>query len=141
MDTVKVTAALALIVGLGLIGAIAAVLLTPAGTPQAQQPAEEPTRVITIIATEVGNRFLFALEGGEPAEPAPEIRVKVGDIVKVILKNMGKVPHSFAVVGEKRFDVEPLFNSAIGSVSRPLEAGKTGSITFKPIRAGEYYYV
>jgi len=141
VDTVKIASFLAFAVGIGLIAAIAVVLLVPAGVAPTETPAEQPTKTITLIATETASEFLFGIEGQEPTTPGPEIKVKVGDIIKIILKNMGKIPHSFAITAEKKFDAAPLFNAAIGSGSSPLEAGKTGSITFKPNRPGEYYYI
>ena len=141
MDTVKLASVIAFVIGIGLIGAIAFVLLTPQTPSTAAAETEKPTVEITIIATEEGGRFLFTRPGQEQKVPGPEIKVKVGDIVKIILNNLGKIPHSLAVVNEKRYDATPLFNAAIGSTSRPIPAGQQSSIVFKPNRPGEYYYV
>ena len=143
MDTVKIASILAFIAGLALIGGIALVLLTPqtiiSTSPETERPT--PTVRIVVVATEQNGKFLFGFEGQEPTTPAPEIRVKVGDIVEIILQNKGKIPHSLAITPEKRFDVQPLFNAAIGSVSRPLSPDEQASVVFKPNRPGEYYYV
>ncbi|MEM0478475.1 MAG: cbb3-type cytochrome c oxidase subunit I [Candidatus Caldarchaeum sp.] len=65
----------------------------------------------------------------------------VGDVVKITLKVAGKIPHSFAVTPEKKSSSPALFNSRLGTPSRPIEPGKTASIVFKPSAPGEYYYI
>lgn len=138
MDSVMIASFLALVAGLGLIGGIAAVLIMPPAPPVITEP---PTVEIHLIATEVGGRFLFGHEDGEPSEPGPTVKVKVGDVVKITLEVKGKIPHSFAVARDKTSTSQVLFYSQLGTPSRPVEPGKSASIVFKPNAPGEYYYI
>ena len=140
MDTLKIASGLVLLAGLALIAAVAIVLVFPPAAP-APEALGEPTIIINIFGGETKEVFGFALEEhGEIMSPGPEIKVKVGDVVKIVFKNIGSIPHTLTVLVDKREDAQVLFGATIGTASRPIESGKTGSVVFKPNRAGVYYY-
>ena len=86
-------------------------------------------------------KYGFALEGQDLQSPGPDIRVKVGTLVAIVFKNIGNLPHTFAITEEKRFDAEPLWGVQLGTPTNPIGPGNSESITFTPNRAGTYYYV
>ncbi|MDJ0269179.1 MAG: plastocyanin/azurin family copper-binding protein [Aigarchaeota archaeon] len=143
MDGVKAAATLAFVGGLALLLAVAVVLLFPAGAPTTPPAAEEekPAIEITIIGGEIDGKFAFGIRGEDLSSPGPDIRVKVSETVKVTFINIGRIPHSFAVVSEKKFDAPVLFNAAIGSAARPVQPGEQGTTIFKPNKPGIYNYV
>ena len=107
-------------------------------------PEEERGEVVEIVV--VGGevevtKYGYAFEGEELTSPGPEIRVKVGSRVRLVFKNIGNLPHTFAITEEKRFDAEPLWGVQLGSPTNPIMAGGSDSVEFIPNRAGEYYYV
>jgi len=140
MDTLKIASGLAIFAGLVLIAAVALVLLFPPAAP-APEALGEPTVTITIVGGSTKDGFGFALKGFEEIEsPGPELRVKVGDVVKIIFENKGEIPHTFTILADKREDAQVLFGASIGTASKPIQPEKTGSIVFKPNRAGVFYY-
>jgi plastocyanin len=140
VNTLKIASGLALTAGLALIAAVALVLVFPPAAP-APETLGEPTVTITIVGGETKEGFGFAIKGFEEIEsPGPELRVRVGDVVKIVFENKGGIPHTFTILGDKREDAPVLFGASIGTASKPIQPEKTGSIVFKPNRAGVFYY-
>ncbi|GIU71721.1 MAG: hypothetical protein KatS3mg003_1200 [Candidatus Nitrosocaldaceae archaeon] len=71
----------------------------------------------------------------------PTIKVKAGTQVTINIVNEGVMPHAFGVVTNPDDVNSVVFNSAIGSASSPVLAGKNGSITFTADTPGTYYYI
>ncbi len=139
MNTVKWTAVGALVVGILLIVAVAGVLLSSSGR---QGPAPVAVDVeIRIVAGEVSGRLGFGLEGQPITSPGPNLTVPAGKVVRVTFTNDGTMPHTFAVVGELRYDAPVLFGAAVGPYSSPVMPGETSSVVFTANAAGPYYYI
>ncbi len=82
-------------------------------------------------------KFGFALGGKNLTSPGPTLTVKVGDVVQITFKNIGgkmNQPHTFVIKG-----LEPL--PRIGTVTDPIDANKSGTITFLADKAGEFTYL
>jgi len=139
MNTLKIASGLALLAGLALIAAVAFVLVFPPAAP-VPETLGEPTVTITIVGGDTKEGFGYAKGFEEIRSPGPEIRVKVGDVVKIVFVNNGKIPHTFTILADKREDAPVLFGASIGTASKPVEPGKSGSIVFKPNRPGLFYY-
>lgn len=138
MNTAKITVGLAGIIGLGLLGGVATVLLFPASSaPGGGSVSTE----IRFTAGEIGEKFGFGLEGQSISSPGPTTKVKVGEDVRVRLINRGASFHSFAVVAEKKEKSPALFGAAIASASRPLPPNGDGSVVFKADKSGSYFYI
>jgi uncharacterized cupredoxin-like copper-binding protein len=100
-----------------------------------------PTVTITLYAGEASNgKFAFGLSADNLTSPGPKLTFKATDIVQVTLKNIGRMPHAFAVTDAAKTGAKMLFNSAIASGSNPLSPGQSSSVTFKPSTAGDNYY-
>ncbi len=135
------------IVGVLLLAGVAAVLVLPI-QPRLESPPPqqglEPSKVIELYMGEVGGTtFAFGLNPENLTSPGPVIRIKDGEIVKIVVRNVGKIPHSFAIVPELDRDAQPLFQGAfVGTGARPVPAGEEGETIFKVIdKPGRYYYI
>ena len=115
----------------------------PETTGEIQQPKPERTAVeIIIYGGEIeATKYGYGFNEDKLQSPGPEIRVKVGSTVRIVFKNIGNLPHTFAVTEERKFDAEPLWGVQLGSPTRPVGPRSEDSITFTPNRPGEYYYV
>lgn len=138
MDTVRLASVTAFVAGLALLVAVAFVLIVPPAAPQVQL---QPTVEIVVNGGEVGADYGFALKGGVIVAPGPTIKVKAGEVVKITFVNVGQIPHSFAIVREKRFNADPAFNADIGSPARPIEPGRSSSVVFVADKPGTYFYI
>jgi nitrite reductase (NO-forming) len=139
MNTVKVALVLASIIGLGLLGAVAVVLLVPPSSSSAI--AATPTILITIEGGEVDAKYGFSLPDSTISSPGPTIKVKAGEVVKINFANRGKTLHAFAIVQEAKEGAATIFESNVGTGNRPLSPGQQGSAVFKADNPGKFYYV
>ncbi len=104
------------------------------------------TRTIVLYAGERGGSYLFGLSEDNLTTPGPTIVVKKGEPVKIVLKPIGALSHTFVVV--ESLDslvpgkVYPIFDEAkIGDDTKPIGPGSEGSTIFIPDKVGQYYYV
>lgn len=62
----------------------------------------EPNVEITLyggeITTEEGVRYGYGLSPDEIMSPGPNLEFKQGDVVRIIFKNVGEIPHTLAIV-------------------------------------------
>jgi len=79
-----------------------------------------------------------ALEG---EESNPDFVVSSGDEVTFTATNAGKLVHSFGIVASPDDYGGSLWGSEIGSMTSPLTAGESGSVTFTAGAPGQYYYI
>ncbi|MCS7142357.1 MAG: multicopper oxidase domain-containing protein [Aigarchaeota archaeon] len=98
---------------------------------------EKGTRTITVY----GNEYGYGLTPAQITSPGPTITVKVGEKVTLRLINVGELPHTLAVVSERRFDARALWGAEIGKPNIPIQPRGSASVTFIPDRPGTYYYV
>lgn len=96
--------------------------------------------VFTIVGGEVDHGYGFAFQGGQLSSPGPGIMVKVGDVVTVTFKDVGKIPHTWAVMSEAKTGASVLFGAEIGSPTQPIPPNQERTITFTVDRAGNFYY-
>ncbi|GBC75284.1 Copper-containing nitrite reductase [archaeon HR06] len=138
MNTVKLASIIFFFLGLLILFSIIYVLLFPTSTTTSIE--SKPTLEITLYAGEFDTNFGFGLNK-TLSSPGPTIKVKLGDTTKIKLINIGKIPHSFAIVEEERYDAKPLFGAFIGSPTKPLLPDQEGEIVFKPNREGTFKYI
>jgi len=105
------------------------------GKPAAQM---KPTVTLTIDGGEISpTKFGFGLEGKNLTSPGPTLEVKVGDVVQITFKNIGgrmNQPHTFVIKGLEPFP-------RIGTVTNPIDVGKSGTAMFLVDKAGDFTYI
>lgn len=141
MNSATIGALIAGAIGLVLLIGIGVVLLYPPVPDDAPNSLDPITRELVIIGGEIEGAFGFALEGKELSSPASPIVVKVGDVLRITYKNVGKIPHSFAVHLEPDRAAPAIFGAAVGSATRPILPDQEGSIIFTADRAGSFSYL
>lgn len=92
---------------------------------------------LTIYAGEYG----FGYAPDNITSPGPTITLKLGEKVVLEFVSAGKLPHTFAIVPERRFEAKALWGVEIGKTNMPIPPGQSRSVTFVPDRPGRYYYV
>lgn len=144
MVSTKVTVALLAAVGLVLWAGIVAVLLVPGLQPPfAARPAPglQPNVEIVLYAGEVGNVFAFGLSPDNLTSPGPTLRFKVGDVVRITVVNIGRIPHSFAITDEAREDARVVFPDSEIPSGRAVQPQAEDSVVFVADRPGEFAYI
>lgn len=71
----------------------------------------------------------------------PDIKVKSGDSVTIKSTNKGVSFHSFGIVTNPDDPNSVVWNSAIGSATKPLKPNENGQVTFTAGAPGTYYYI
>jgi uncharacterized cupredoxin-like copper-binding protein len=104
------------------------------------------TRTITLYAGESGSRYLFGLAPDNLTTPGPTLILKRGEPVKIILKPVGALGHTFIVINSLESilpgRINPAFDNAkIGEEIKPIEPGSEASTIFIPTKPGTYYYI
>jgi uncharacterized cupredoxin-like copper-binding protein len=104
------------------------------------------TRTITLYAGESGSRYLFGLAPDNLTTPGPTLILKRGEPVKIILKNVGVLGHTFIVINSLESilpgRINPAFDNAkIGEEIKPIKSGSEASTIFIPDKPGTYYYI
>ena len=100
---------------------------------------EIPITLSFIESSDFRTLAFNALPGEEGHNP--EIRVNSGDEVTVSSANLGKSFHAFGVVTNPEDFNNVIWGSEIGSMSKPLKHGESGSVTFIAGAPGTYYYI
>ena len=96
--------------------------------------------VLDFVESDDFRTFGFnGLEGDEGANP--EIVVNSGDEITVTSTNTGVSFHSFGVVRSPEDFSNVLWESEIGSMTSPVKAAESGSVTFTAGAPGQYYYI
>ena len=95
---------------------------------------------MTIYAGEVSSsQYGFGNSASSITSPGPDITLKVGTTYTMTLNNAGQLPHGWEIVATKATGT-PMFGAGIG-VSNYISPGATGTITFTPNQAGNFFYV
>ncbi len=118
----------------------------PAAQPSTPEQPEAPPPTarqfnLNMGEVELAGPYGFALDAGNIDSPGPQIIVKVGDVITIIVTNSGQLPHNFAIAAEPAEGADALFSSQIGSGSSPLVPGDTGTVTFTVGQAGTFSYI
>ena len=113
-----------------------------------EQPPKDPSK-IKIFALDVEDLDLeiapdvkimawgYKSEGGKPSVPGPEIRVKQGDYVRVILKNTHALPHTIHFHGvDTPFDMD----GAETTQAEGIKNGETFIYEFYAKVSGTHWY-
>jgi nitrite reductase (NO-forming) len=114
--------------------------------PKAEAPqAAAPTGVshdftLDFVESSDFRTLTFNALPGEPGHN-PEIRVKSGDTVTIKSSNKGVSFHSFGIVTNPSDPNSLVWNSAIGSMAKPIKPGESGQVTFTAGAPGTYYYI
>lgn len=99
--------------------------------PQAMAPNLE--------AKEFGFEGLGYRLADNQSKGGPTIQAKVGQTIRIVLKNEGSMEHEFMVVESLMGEMhhEPVFEGAMSEATKP---GQTSTITFKAEKSGKYFY-
>ena len=98
-----------------------------------------PTREIIIYGGPTPQGFGFGLSPDNITSPGPTLKFKAGEVVRIVFKNVGNIPHAFGIVPSISDKPQILFNSAIGELS-PLQPGEEASVVVQFNQQGEFYY-
>lgn len=112
--------------------------------PQQPQQPTPPSRSPDVELTVYAGDFGFGLRPDSILSPGPELRVKVGSLVKLTVVNVGQALHVLTVVRELREDpnAEPVFRgAAAGTPRNPIPPGSSVTVYFVADKEGTYYYV
>ncbi len=112
------------------------------GSQPQQQPA--PPRNPDVELTVYAGDYRFGLRPDAMTSPGPELRVKVGSLVKLTVVNVGQAVHVLTVVRDLREDPDavPVFEGAsAGTPRNPIPPGSSVTVYFVADRVGSYYYV
>ena len=107
-----------------------------------QQETAQAAREIVIYGGELSpSKYGFGLSPDEITSPGPELRINVDELIRIIFKNVGSLPHTWAATNEAKEGAKAIDNFEIGSATKPLLSNEEGSITIKFSKPGEYYYI
>lgn len=96
---------------------------------------------ITLYAGEVSTTsYGFGNSSSSIASPGPTLTLKVGQAYTVTVNNAGTMPHGWEITAQKATGSQVLFGAQIAPTSY-LSPGASGSVTFTPDIAGNYYYI
>jgi len=112
------------------------------GPSSQQQPAppREPDVELTVYAGDFG----FGLRSDAISSPGPELRVKVGSLVKLTVVNVGQAVHVLTILKDLTEDPNavPVFSGAYAGTPRnPIPPGSSVTVHFVAEKEGSYYYV
>jgi len=100
--TMKQTLIILIAIALAINIAIVAVLLFDLQPRLGAAVNLEPTVEVTLyggeIITDEGIKYGYGFSPDEIMAPGPNLEFKQGDVVRFLFKNVGEVPHTFAVV-------------------------------------------
>jgi len=74
------------------------------------------------------------------SNPGPTLTFTQGQSYKMTVNNVGTMPHSWAITNQKTSSATVLFSSEINPGAY-IAAGQSGSVTFTPNQAGNFYYI
>lgn len=72
--------------------------------------------------------------------PGPTLNLQVGTTYTMTVNNVANIPHSWEIVSTKTVSDTPLFGAGI-DISNYIQPMDSGSVTFTPDQAGNFYYV
>ncbi len=92
-----------------------------------------------LVAKEFGYEGLEYKLADNQNKGGPTIQAKVGQTVRIVLKNEGTMEHEFMVVEDLMAEMqhESVFEGAMSEATKP---GQTSTITFKAEKPGKYFY-
>jgi uncharacterized cupredoxin-like copper-binding protein len=114
--------------------------------PQSQQRQQQPppSRSPDVELTVYAGDFGFGLRPDAITSPGPELRVKVGSLVKLTVVNVGRAVHVLTIVGDLKEDpnaVSVFSGASAGTPRNPIPLGSSVTVYFVAEKEGSYYYV
>ncbi len=138
--------AVVIIVIIVIAGVLAYQYLGPSSTPSpSPSTSQTPTptgssNTMTIYGGEISSsQYGFGMSSSGLTSPGPTLTFKVGQSYTVTFTNSGTMIHGWEITTDKAAGTA-VFGAGIG-VSNYLSPGQSGSVTFTPNQAGNYYYV
>ncbi len=92
--------AVAVVIDIAIISVLLFDLQPKLGAAVSIEPNVEVVLYGGEIVTDEGIRYGYGFSPDEIVSPGPDLEFKQGDVVRFIFKNVGQVPHTFAVVLE-----------------------------------------
>jgi uncharacterized cupredoxin-like copper-binding protein len=129
-------------VGLYAIIAIVVIVIVVVGVAIALMNQPGNGAPLTLYAGEVNSAaygFGDSSTTIATAPNAPTLHLKVGTTYTMTVKNVGAMPHAWEISSQKAAG-SALFGAQIASTSF-LAPGASGSVTFTPNQAGNFYYI
>ncbi len=119
-------------------------VVTGATNDQVSAPAQATGETIDVSLSFVeSSDFVTLAFNALPGEDGsnPTLEANVGDELVFDVVNDGVSFHSFGVTQDEQGYEGIISGSEIASMSNPLKPGQSGTSTFVPTEAGQYYYI
>ncbi len=139
----SILAILLSVLGLGIWLALALVILVPGlQPPLTGQPSTlTPNKEFTLYLGEINNEFAFGFSPDSLSVPGPDIVVERGDIVKISLINIGRIPHAFGIGFSPTSQTEYVFEGSEIPGGKAIPPGGEAEVIFIANQVGEFYYI
>ena len=125
---------IAIIVIVIVVVGVAVALMYKPGTSGSGTP-------LTLYAGEVSSaQYGFGNSASTiTSNPGPTLNLKVGTTYTMTVHNVGAMPHAWEITSDKAVG-SALFGAEI-DVTSYIQPGGSGSVTFTPDQAGNFYYI
>ena len=130
MKTARITAKIALLIAVAFIGAIAYLLVGPPSDPDPCVGGKHDVEIF-IVGGEFDGMFGFGTHHEYIGSPGPNIHVKEGQIVRIVFRNTGAIPHTFLILE---------FSASVGDVNNPILPGEEVVTCFVADQGGPFSY-
>jgi FtsP/CotA-like multicopper oxidase with cupredoxin domain len=119
---------------------VVSLTLTLAATTQAQSSGTSITLYAGSVTSGSGP-YGYGNNANNIISPGPTLNLQVGTTYTITVNNVGNnIFHSFEIVSSKAVSSSPLFGAGI-DITSYISPGSSGSVTFTPDQAGNFYYV
>ncbi|HIQ13619.1 MAG TPA: hypothetical protein EYH44_04465 [Thermoprotei archaeon] len=140
-DSIKKVLLLLMVVGIVINISIISFLLFDLQPRLGGAAALEPTVEVILYAGELevdgGLAYGFGLSPDEISSPGPDLEFKQGDVVRFIIRNVGEIPHNFAIVRA----VDPLNPDIVDDYQTPnINSNEEIAIVVQFNQVGELQY-
>ena len=116
-----------------IVGVVIALMMNQSGPSNPIQ--------LTLYAGEIStSTYGFGNSASSITSPGPTLNLKVGQTYTMTITNSGTMPHAWEITSQKATGSQVLFGAQIASTSY-LVPGASGSVTFTPDQAGNFYYI
>ncbi len=130
-------AAIVIVVVIVVVVGVVLVVMNPFSSPGSSANAIQ----VTIYAGEVSpTQYGFGNSSSSITSPGPTLTLKVGQPYTVTCNNVGAMPHGWEITAQNATGSQVLFGAQIAATNY-LAPGASGSVTFTPNTAGNYYYI
>jgi nitrite reductase (NO-forming) len=130
--------AIAIIVIVIIVGGVLAYIYTQA--PSTPSGTGTPLTLYAGSVTSGSGTYGYGNSASEITSPGPTLNLKVGTTYTMTVNNVGNIPHSWEIVSTKATSNSPMFGAGI-DITSYIPPGASGTVTFTPNQAGNFYYV